>query len=67
MPLNDYDKDLVQAMFRDDCNVPTVRKVVPHATTSTLNRIEGDVDLIGAVWKPVPARKWMEASRKITL
>ncbi|TIA28579.1 hypothetical protein D6C78_10679 [Aureobasidium pullulans] len=36
MPLNDHEKDLIQAMFYDNCDVNTVSKVVPHAPRSTL-------------------------------
>ncbi|KAI5211373.1 hypothetical protein E4T38_01308 [Aureobasidium subglaciale] len=54
MPLNDYDKDLIQAMFRDNCDVNTVHKLVPQAPRPTL-----------FLRKP-SALKRMGAPRKIT-
>jgi hypothetical protein len=47
MPLNDYDKDLIQAMFRDNCDVNTVHKVVPYAPRPTLYRMRRNVVAFG--------------------
>jgi hypothetical protein len=66
MPLNDYDKDLIQAMFRDNCDVNTVHKVVPHAPRPTLYRMRQNVVAFGQVRKPSSALKRMGAPRKIT-
>jgi hypothetical protein len=30
MPLNEHDKDLIKAMFRDNYDVNTILKVVPY-------------------------------------
>jgi hypothetical protein len=32
MPLNEHNKVLIKAMFRDDYNVNTILKVVPYTT-----------------------------------
>ncbi|CAD0055223.1 unnamed protein product [Aureobasidium pullulans] len=66
MPLNEHDKDLIQAMFHDDCDVNTVSKVMPHAPRSTLYRMQKNIDLFGQVRKPSSAIKRMGAPRKIT-
>jgi hypothetical protein len=67
MPLNDYDRDLIQAMFRDNCDVNTVHRVVPHASRPTLYRMQQNVSAFGQVRKPPSALKRRGAPRKITL
>ena len=64
MPLNEHEKDLIQAMFYDDCDVNTVSQVVPHTPRSTLYRMQKN--LSGQVRKPSSAIKRMGAPRKIT-
>jgi transposase len=66
MPLNDYDKDLIQAMFRDNCNVQTVLKVIPHVSKSTLYFMQKNFALFGVVRKLATAKKASGAPRKIT-
>jgi hypothetical protein len=66
MPLNDYDQDLVQAMFRDGSDVNTVLKVVPDAARSTRYRMQQNLDNFGRIRKPPSAIKRMGAPRKIT-
>ncbi|CAD0091816.1 unnamed protein product [Aureobasidium vineae] len=66
MPLNDYDKDLIEAMFRDNSNVEAVHKVVPHAARPTLYRMQQNVTNFGRVRKPPSALKRIGAPRKIT-
>jgi hypothetical protein len=57
MPLNEHDKDLIEAMFRDDCDVNTVLKVVPHAARRTVFRMQQNMELFGQVRKPSSAVK----------
>jgi hypothetical protein len=57
MPLNEHDKDLIEAMFRDDCDVNTVLKVVPHAARRTVARMQQNIGLFGQVRKPSLAVK----------
>jgi transposase len=66
MPLNEHDKDLIQAMFYDDCDVNTVAAVVRHAPRSTLYRMQKNIELFGQVRRPSSALKRMGAPRKIT-
>jgi transposase len=66
MPLNEHDKDLIEAMFRDDCDVNTVLKVVPHAARRTVFRMQQNMELFGQVRKPSSAVKRRGAPRKIT-
>lgn len=63
MPLNDYDKNLIQGMFFDDCTVAEVLKVVPYAAPSTM---QSNFEAFGQVRKPSSALKQMGAPRKIT-
>ncbi|THZ35586.1 hypothetical protein D6C90_07294 [Aureobasidium pullulans] len=64
--LRGVERDLIQAMFHDDCDVNTVSKVMPHAPRSTLYRMQKNIDLFGQVRKPSSAIKRMGAPRKIT-
>jgi hypothetical protein len=57
MPLNERDKTLIEAMFRDHCDVNTVAKIVPHAARRTLFRMQHNMDLFGQVRKPSSAIK----------
>jgi len=66
MPLNDHDKDLIQAMFRDNCDINTVLKVVPHAARRTVTRMQHNIELFGQVRKPSSALKKRGVPRKIT-
>jgi hypothetical protein len=66
MPLNQHDKVLIEAMFRDDCDVNTVLKVVPHAARRTLYRMRQNMGNFGRVSKPPSAIKPLGAPRKIT-
>jgi hypothetical protein len=65
MPLNGHDKDLIQAMFYDDCDVNTVAAVTRHAPRSTLYRMWKSTELFGQVRRPSLALKRMGALRKI--
>jgi hypothetical protein len=47
MPLNERDKTLVEAMFRDHCDVNIVLKVVPYAARRTLFRMQHNMELFG--------------------
>jgi transposase len=67
MPLSDHDKTLVEAMFRDDCDVNTVLKVVPHAAWSTLYWMQRNFKAAGHVQKPSTAIKQRGRRRKLTL
>jgi transposase len=66
MPLSDHDKTLVEAMFRDDCDVNTVLKVVPHAARSTLYWMQRNFEAAGHVQKPSTAIKQRGRRRKLT-
>lgn len=66
MPIAEDDKDFIQAMFRDNCNVPTVHKVFPRAPLTTLKRMKVNFDCFGVVRKPDSARKTRGRPRKIT-
>jgi len=57
MPLSDHDKTLVEAMFRDDCDVNTALKVVPHAARSTLCWMQRNFEAAGYVQKSSTAIK----------
>lgn len=66
MPLNEHDKDLIEAMFHDNCDVKTVCKVMPHAATRTVYRMYENIQRFGQVRKPSSAVKRRGAPRKIT-
>jgi transposase len=66
MPLNEHDKDLIQAMFYDDCDVNTVAAIVRHAPRSTLYRMQKNIELFGQVRRPSSALKQRGAPREIT-
>jgi transposase len=56
MPLNEHDKDLIEAMFRDNCD----------AARRTVFRMQQNMELFGQVRKPSSAVKRRGALRKIT-
>lgn len=66
MPLNEHDKDLIQAMFYDDCDVNTVAAIVRHAPRSTLYGMQKNIELFVQVRKSPSALKRMGGPRKIT-
>ena len=66
MPLNEPDRDLIEAMLRDDCGANTVLRVVPHAARRTVFRMQQNIELFGQVRKPSSAVKRRGAPRKIT-
>ncbi|CAD0082815.1 unnamed protein product [Aureobasidium vineae] len=66
MPLNEHDKDLIEAMFRDNCDVNTVCKVIPHAARRTVYRMYENIQHFGQVRKPSSALKKRGAPKKIT-
>ncbi|KAI5237967.1 hypothetical protein E4T42_09104 [Aureobasidium subglaciale] len=66
MPLSDHDKALVEAMFRDNCDVNTVLEVVPHAARSTLYWMQRNFEAAGHVQKPPTAIKQRGRRRKLT-
>jgi len=65
MKLSDHDKKVIEAMFNDDCSVPTVQKVFPQAHRSSLSLLKRNFDCFGTVWKPQNARKAMGRPSKI--
>jgi hypothetical protein len=66
MPLNERDKTLIEAMFRDHCDVNTVLKVVPYAARRTLFRMQHNMELFGQVQKPPSAIKKRGRRRLLT-
>jgi hypothetical protein len=53
-------------MFRDNCDINTVIKVVPHAARRTLFRMQHNMDLFGQVRKPSSAVKQRGRPRLLT-
>jgi transposase len=66
MPLNEHDKDVIQAMFYDNCDVNTVAAIVRHAPRSTLYGMQKNIELFGQVRKSPSALKRMGGPHKIT-
>jgi hypothetical protein len=66
MPLNERDKTLIEAMFRDHCDVNTVLKVVPYAARRTLFCMQHNMELFGQVQKPPSAIKKRGRRRLLT-
>jgi hypothetical protein len=65
MSLSEDDKDFIQAMFLDDCTVPTVSKVFPQVPRSTLRWMKINIDCFGTVRKPASAKKQRGRRHKI--
>ncbi|KAK6006485.1 hypothetical protein QM012_006895 [Aureobasidium pullulans] len=57
MSLNAHDKAIIEAMFRDNCDVNTVLKVIPYAARRTLYRMQQNMELFRQVTKPPTAIK----------
>jgi hypothetical protein len=66
MPLDGYDKDFIEAMFRNDCDVDTVLKVVLQTARRTFHRMRQNIELLGKVRKLSSAVKRTGALRKIS-
>jgi hypothetical protein len=66
MKLSDHDKKVIEAMFNDDCSVPTVQKVFPQAHRSSLSLQKHNSDCFGTIWKPHNAKKPVGRPSKIT-